>query len=594
MTRIITFSLLFYLSSAVAQSQTEFGIKPNDADIEEEYRDELDKWMLQAYEGDRDAQFKVGVLFTNNQFDPPDYEHAVYWYKQAARQGHVLAQYNLGHQYLAGVGVAKNEKSGVRWWLAAAKQDHALAQFNVGRAYYLGIGLEQDHKRSKYWFRRAATNQEPKSIEILKQLGWYDDNLVSATLSSQDADVGLVVGKENKNTMRQDRKTLSETQNSGDTADLTLASRITPVKITPARIAPVDIPKIEAKSQNTEIGDLTPTTEATSQLKTEAHITPKPTPPTPLRKTPIALYTDPAVRSVLIAIVDDHDNLVITERGDDWSKVKSITGFPVWVHNDFLNVDGSQGTITGNSLNARSVPIISNGTVVGKLHKGEKVKILYKRKAWHRIIAPARFQAWVKTEDFNRWTTPMVVLNQPDSKWSNSQQHNPPNATMVAANSIRLNKNPALPDRSPSPTSALSKAAAAKENDPTVTQIKISTVPYPRPVNDNQWLFKQPVDSFTLQLASFDDLAKTQKFIADNKFIDNPSLHQFTAKGKDIEWTYFLYGSYAQRENAESIKKKINQKRAWVRTFGRLQQNRCVSWKTQLPPPRELNKYCSQ
>jgi len=95
----------------------------------------------------------------------------VYWYKQAARQGHALAQYNLGHQYLTGIGVKRSESDAMKWWLKAALQDHPLAQFNVGRGYYLGIGLSEDQSQSKYWFKRAAQNQEPKSIEILEQLG---------------------------------------------------------------------------------------------------------------------------------------------------------------------------------------------------------------------------------------------------------------------------------------------------------------------------------------------------------------------------------------------------------------------------------------
>lgn len=142
------------------------------AALQNKYQEELDKWMLQAYEGDRDAQFKVGVLFTNDQFSSADFEQAVYWYKQAARQGHSLAQYNLGHQYLTGVGVKRSEMEAMMWWLKAAQQDHPLAQFNVGRGYYLGIGLAEDHSQSQYWFKRAAQNQEPKSIEILEQLGW--------------------------------------------------------------------------------------------------------------------------------------------------------------------------------------------------------------------------------------------------------------------------------------------------------------------------------------------------------------------------------------------------------------------------------------
>jgi len=65
--------------------------------------------MLRAYEGDRDAQFKVALMFKN----------------------------------------------------------HELAQFNVARAYYSGIGVNKDETRAKYWFQRAAANEEPRSNKIL-------------------------------------------------------------------------------------------------------------------------------------------------------------------------------------------------------------------------------------------------------------------------------------------------------------------------------------------------------------------------------------------------------------------------------------------
>ena len=136
--------LVAYIGEApiIANAQTDFDIKSDSRDLKSEFQKELDKWMLRSYEGDRDAQFKVGVLFANDQFGPPDYEQAAYWYRQAARQGHPLAQYNLGHQFLTGNGVKRDEEAAMQRWLKAAEQKHALAQWNVGRPYYLGIGLK--------------------------------------------------------------------------------------------------------------------------------------------------------------------------------------------------------------------------------------------------------------------------------------------------------------------------------------------------------------------------------------------------------------------------------------------------------------------
>ncbi|MBL4670855.1 MAG: hypothetical protein JKX81_01245, partial [Arenicella sp.] len=63
----LTTALALLALSSASYSQADL-VTVTPASLEKEYQKELDKWMLQAYEGDRDSQFKVGVLFTNNQF----------------------------------------------------------------------------------------------------------------------------------------------------------------------------------------------------------------------------------------------------------------------------------------------------------------------------------------------------------------------------------------------------------------------------------------------------------------------------------------------------------------------------------------------
>ena len=214
----------------------------------------------------------------------------------------------------------------------------------------------------------------------------------------------------------------------------------------------------------------------------------------------------------------------------------NTTGFPVWVHGDFIMVDGNIGIITGTSVNARSVPIVTQGTVVGKLNKDELLNVVEDRDGWFRVLAPKRFQAWVKTSDLRR-------------------------EALVTSNASALE---------------------TKQSRP----IADTAIGDQRPINDNQWLFRQPPNAYTLQLASFDETEKIVEFESRAKFINNPELHRFTAKGKGIEWTYYLYGSYSSTELAQLAKIDIDQKLAWIRNFGRLQQNRCVAWKTQLPTPK--------
>jgi len=463
------------------------------ASLEDTYQSELDKWMLQAYEGDPEAQFKVGALFTNDQFQTADLEQSAYWYKQAARQGHALAQYNLGHQYLTGSGVKRSETEAMKWWLKSAEQDHPLAQFNIGRAYYLGIGLDEDHALSKLWFRRAAKNNEPKSIEILEQLGWTLDGPVTQSNSDTESIASLV---------------------SGDEANSVPSNTV-----------------VDQKTLQAGLDDLTQATN------------------------PIAVYTNPSPRAVLIAILDVRNQLNVISSTSEWTKVSHPNGFPVWVHRDFVDVSDDIGVITGNSVNARSVPLLTNGSIVGKLNTGETLSILDTRDEWYRLMSPRRFNAWVKTEDFN---------------------------LKGASNNVEAAE----------PIVELTETST-EANTPSSASQEITEDPDNENENDNDWLFSQASDRYTLQLASFNDPNKIAEFKSRKKFKGSQHLHSFTSLSKDKNWTYFIYGSYSNAVEAKQSREDIGQKLAWVRSFGKLQQNRCVAWKKQIPAPKELNKYCS-
>jgi len=497
--------LAFLATSYASYSQTDVETDANVQTLESEYQKELDRWMLQAYEGDRDAQFKVGVLFTNDQFKSADFEQSAYWYKQAARQGHALAQYNLGHQYLTGNGVKRSETEAMKWWLKAAEQDHPLAQFNVARAYYLGIGLREDHSQSRLWFRRAAKNNEPKSIDILQQLGWSEPGEYQNT-TSQGAPEHQVSSK------------LSELQTS----------------------PPSEPTTVDQESSIEEPANQETSISSASQVSSN---------PIQARgNNPIAVYTNPAKRSVLIAVLDLREELSAVSADSEWTEVTSENGFPVWVHRDYIEVSDNIGTVQGNAVNARSVPLITNGTVVGKLNDNETLVVLDKKDQWYRVKSPNRFKAWVKTEEFNR-------------KEPTKQEDQDP----LTTDSVVQEQ----------PVKAVQTRSAPENSD------------------DNDWLFRQPADSYTLQLASLDDPAKVAAFKSRKKFQNNPNLRSFSSTSKDIVWTYFLYGAFDSSELAKQARSEIQQKLAWVRTFGRLQQNRCVAWKKQIPTPKELNKYCT-
>ncbi len=530
-------AVFIFLLGGSLNAQTEYQILSDNDDLEKEYYDELDKWMLRAYEGDREAQFKVGVLFASDQFDKPNAEQAVYWYKQAARQDHILAQYNLGHHLLAGNGVEKNDISAIQWWQEAAKEDHPLAQFNVGRAYYLGIGVAQDHQQSRYWFSRAAQNNEEKSIDVLQQLGW-DDDLVA---SNQPSNINQ---QPPANINQQPAATINQ-QSTETTIDQPTLEQLKP------RI-------VIAETSETTITAPTSTQNSETIASNEPGVTAQ------IVDAPVALYTNPEIRSVLITIVGHRESLDIIAIDNDWVTVRSPVGFPVWVHGNYVRENDNSATVVGTNVNARSVPIVSNGTIVGTLDGGEELNIIDKQNEWYRLTSPTSFVAWIKTEDYNR---PAYVKNVTDVAAA-------PNGDAPEANDNQK-KELSVPAQSLPPASLNSSIPMAD-------------------INDNKWLFNQAKDSFTLQLASFDEQQKVNEFLSNNSFSSDSELHRFTSASLDITWTYFLYGNYSDQAAAQSAKENLKQKNAWIRTFGRLQENRCLSWKTKLPTPPELNQYCNQ
>jgi SH3-like domain-containing protein len=608
------------------------------SDLKLAYRAELDKWMLEAYEGDRDAQFKVGVLFTNSEFNTADYEQAVYWYKQAARQGHVLAQYNLGHQYIEGKGVAKSETQAMNWWLEAAKRDHALAQFNVGRGYYLGIGLPKDTGAAVMWFQRAANNEEPKSIEILQKLREQqpelfsseqlaqtkiepivepdtvqvdNSSLISASAvasngaeasNSAEASNGaeaLESAKEADTTQRETQiapavlianQTVSspEAFNQASAQSISIGdgalagsnnviidgqTASTPVALSASSNSPQRSSSLE--QEDSPERDNSPELENSSETddnmiasqppKTDANPTFIDPPLTAEDLKPLPVFTNPAIRPILVTILESPESIELIESQNNWIKLQSESGLPAWIHQDFVSVvNGSSGIVTGSNVNIRAVPLLTNGSKMAQLNKGQKVEVLRKKDSWYNIIAPKGITIWAKTDAYQQAIAASKQSKSP-SPQSEKNDESPANALVSSATRV---------DRStPMKPSQENRNLGIESND--------------------DWLFSQPSEHFTLQLASFDDQQKVNSFLAKAQFSNNADLRAFSSQSNGVKWVYFLHGAYPDKASAQNQKDELGEKNAWIRSIGTLRQNRCLSWKRQLPPPKQLNRYCT-
>lgn len=119
-------------------------------------------WKQLAEAGDRDAAYRLGLMYDTGDSQQRDTNLAVYWYRHAALAGEIHAQHNLGVAYVKGDGVAMDVNKAIKWWTLAARSGNADSQYNLGILYAAGeYGIKQDIEQAKHWWRKAAMRGIP-------------------------------------------------------------------------------------------------------------------------------------------------------------------------------------------------------------------------------------------------------------------------------------------------------------------------------------------------------------------------------------------------------------------------------------------------
>jgi len=86
----------------------------------------------------------------------PNNTYFVEFYRKAAEQGDVSAQFNLGFLYAKGQDVPQDYAKAAAWFGKAAEQGDAKSQYVMGHLYEQGKGVPQDDAKAAEWFRKAA------------------------------------------------------------------------------------------------------------------------------------------------------------------------------------------------------------------------------------------------------------------------------------------------------------------------------------------------------------------------------------------------------------------------------------------------------
>lgn len=122
-----------------------------------------------AENGHVEAQYILATMYRTGRGLPRDMAQAVKWYGRSAEGGYPMAQFTLGNMHLKGDGVPRNVPMALVLLGKAAEQGHPQAQYNLG-VYYYSQGGQAGYRKAENWFLSAAGQGESSSQYALGRL----------------------------------------------------------------------------------------------------------------------------------------------------------------------------------------------------------------------------------------------------------------------------------------------------------------------------------------------------------------------------------------------------------------------------------------
>ena len=98
-------------------------------------------------------------------------QEAVKWFKLAAEQRDIDAQYYLGQMYQKGLGVERNDVEAAKWYRLAGEQWHLSAVTSLAKMYQQGQGVEKSDAKAAKLYRLAAEKGDRGAKAALETLG---------------------------------------------------------------------------------------------------------------------------------------------------------------------------------------------------------------------------------------------------------------------------------------------------------------------------------------------------------------------------------------------------------------------------------------
>ncbi len=121
-----------------------------------EYR--LERIKNQASQGNKRAQYRLGLAYTLGIDTKVNITMALYWLGKSANQGYIKAAHKIGILYDSNRDGKKNFLKAVHWFKVAAQKNYAPAQYHLAKMYFIGKGISRDLDLALVWSTRAGKN----------------------------------------------------------------------------------------------------------------------------------------------------------------------------------------------------------------------------------------------------------------------------------------------------------------------------------------------------------------------------------------------------------------------------------------------------
>ncbi len=158
---LISLAFLMTLSAPVAAQDFQKGLAAAQAG---DFATALKEWKPLAEAGNADAQYNLGLMYTNGDGVPQDYKEAVKWYRLAAEQGYADAQTILVYVPIRRMAFLKTTTEAVKWYRLAAEQGDAVCSKQSWCHVRNGNGVLQDKYMAHMWYNIASANGHEKAV----------------------------------------------------------------------------------------------------------------------------------------------------------------------------------------------------------------------------------------------------------------------------------------------------------------------------------------------------------------------------------------------------------------------------------------------